>query len=115
MNHTEHDAVTNDRLDRLWNNWSIADTDAAERGYDNDALNAKADTAWLVYKNLRDYVTRREAQLAAIAAETKRREDSRRAMQASDPWETDEADVWDTGDSFSAYSGDVEAYRGLHW
>ncbi|MCA9981443.1 MAG: hypothetical protein KDD89_11430 [Anaerolineales bacterium] len=32
-----------------------------------------------------------------------------------DPWEADEADVWDTGDSFSAYSGDVEAYRGLHW
>lgn len=32
-----------------------------------------------------------------------------------DPWETGEDDAWDTGDSFSAYSGNVEAYHGLHW
>ncbi|MCA9981254.1 MAG: hypothetical protein KDD89_10475 [Anaerolineales bacterium] len=109
--HTKYTTKDAKALDALWMAWSNADHRAERKSYENEALNAEADKLWAAYEQRQRIIDG----VYRLDAECKRRKQAREAAAQADPWETDEADVWDTGDSFSAYSGDVEAYHGLHW
>ena len=103
IKHTEFATHVNHKLDTLWEKWVFASDVADDALWENDKLNAEADAA----KSLYDAAVRMaQAGIAFDVPGTYTPPAAREDVEF-------EREPYD--DEFSAYNGDAEAYRGMHW
>lgn len=103
IKHTEFATHVNHKLDKLWERWSNADAITRDASYENEKLNADATAAASLYDAA---VRMAQAGIAFDVPGTYTPPAAREDVEF-------EREPYD--DEFSAYNGDAEAYRGMHW